>query len=74
MFGYDYDCGYAVYTHVLMTHIKYLCIFCDQGNGLVKQNVRLVYFSPLFFTGDQDPRPRGRPGKRLYVRTVKHVS
>ena len=51
MFDYDYDCGYAVYTHVLMTHIKYLCIFCDQGNGLVKQNVRLVYYSPLFFTG-----------------------
>jgi len=22
----------------------------------------------------EGPRPRGRPGKRLYVRTVKHVS
>ena len=22
----------------------------------------------------EDSRPRGRPGKRLYVRTVKHVS
>ena len=54
--------------------------------ALVLQQNRLRWYSHVLRKDDDDwvkkcmehevegSRPRGRPGKRLYVRTVKHVS